>query len=95
MSVHLIFYVKWNGGVEVAEQHAEDFWVNICYQDFPVLVEYSKELRLKDGTEEGQDELVGVDPFSVVELEISSQPILSYNSDTNIICVSLCPNDAI
>jgi hypothetical protein len=70
VSVHLIFDVKWDGSVKVAEQHPEDFWVDVCYQDFPVLVEYSKELRLKDGTEEGQDELVGVDPFSVVELKI-------------------------
>ncbi len=41
----------------------------ICDEDLSVLVEAAIELRLEDRAEEGQDQLVRVDPFSARKLK--------------------------
>jgi hypothetical protein len=41
----------------------------ICDEDLSVLVEAAVELRLEDRAEEGQDQLVRVDPFSARKLK--------------------------
>ncbi len=44
----------------------------VCDEDLSVLVEAAVELRLEDRAEEGQDQLVRVDPFSARKLKNKS-----------------------
>ena len=64
----LVLDIKWNWSVQVSKEHLENFWFNVCNWNFSILIETTIKFCLKNWTEEGQDQLVSMDPVTIVEL---------------------------